>query len=705
MLILWGSLAGLSLYLELVYHFSSFGFCGINPLYAIGLIAAWAGVKTMLVGILKGRWKKIIFYVFIWFSIFWAALQLVYFSIFKQPLLWEAIFTGGQDALTNYWREALMGILKALPFLILLILPGIAAGILLHKKIWKLPEFKGIQLLRTAVIAVAGFAFSFVVMQVGKAVDADYYEEYTEFYDPLSIAQDMGVLPMLQRDTAMSIAGIFDGLFDGDDKSGDEFSWENYLGDVTEEWQPDESTDDDLMADGETQETQEPEATQSPEPAKPVILPHAFDLDYDALFSLADNKKQKWLAEYIAGQKPTTTNEYTGIFEGYNLIFLTAEGFSPYAVREDLTPTLYRLIHSGFVFENYYVPLWQTSTSDGEYINCTGLIPDGQFSMRKSGSNNMAFGLAKFFANEGVSPLAYHNNSLSYYDRHVTHPNLGYDFKAAKLGKLEEAEWGGQLFPMENPNRWPASDLDMMQGSIPQFIDQERFHVYYMTISGHMNYNFGGNAMSRKNKEAVQGLEMSENAQAYIACHIELDKALEYLLAELEAAGKLENTVICMSADHYPYAMTEEEYEELAGKDLSDGMDKFRNNLILWNAGMEEEPVTVTKACGSMDLLPTLLNLFGFEYDSRMYAGRDIFSDVEGMVIFNDRSFVTDSCIYNKKAKQTKWLAGEDGSLRVPENMQDAYFDAMKQEVKDRYQFSAYILQENYYQDIINVRK
>ncbi|NLD88114.1 MAG: sulfatase-like hydrolase/transferase [Clostridiales bacterium] len=198
---------------------------------------------------------------------------------------------------------------------------------------------------------------------------------------------------------------------------------------------------------------------------------------------------------------------------------------------------------------------------------------------------------------------------------------------------------------------------------------------------------------------------MSENAQAYIACHIELDKALEYLLAELEAAGKLENTVICMSADHYPYAMTEEEYEELAGKDLSDGMDKFRNNLILWNAGMEEEPVTVTKACGSMDLLPTLLNLFGFEYDSRMYAGRDIFSDVEGMVIFNDRSFVTDSCIYNKKAKQTKWLTGEDGRLKVAESMQDAYFDAMKQEVKDRYQFSAYILQENYYQDIINVRK
>ena len=87
---------------------------------------------------------------------------------------------------------------------------------------------------------------SYVITKTNKEVitgtsEVDYYEEYTEFYDPLTIAQDMGVLPMLQRDTTMSIAGIFDGLFDGN-KGDDEFSWENSLGDVTEEWQPDEST-------------------------------------------------------------------------------------------------------------------------------------------------------------------------------------------------------------------------------------------------------------------------------------------------------------------------------------------------------------------------------------------------------------------------------------------------------------------------------
>jgi hypothetical protein len=230
--------------------------------------------------------------------------------------------------------------------------------------------------------------------------------------------------------------------------------------------------------------------------------------------------------------------------------------------------------------------------------------------------------------------------------------------------------------------------------------------------------------MSRKNQEAVAHLQLSENGQAYIACHIELDKALEYLINELEAAGKLDQTVICMTADHYPYGMTEEQYEELAGRDLSTNKDVFRNMLILWNAQMEDETVVVEKVCGPMDVLPTLLNLFGFSYDSRFYAGRDILSPEEGMVIFNDRSFVTDTVFYERKAKTTVWTADigisnnspyigweYPGGIVLPphskdvnfaggdllESARDTYMEEKKQELKDRYNFSAYILQKDYY--------
>lgn len=306
----------------------------------------------------------------------------------------------------------------------------------------------------------------------------------------------------------------------------------------------------------------------------------------------------------------------------------------------------------------------------------------------------MLYTLPRFFESEHVYSRAYHNNRMDYYDRHLSHPNLGYDFKASLLGGLSEEEWGGQIFPMENPKKWPASDYEMMQGTLPEYVNDERFHVYYMTVSGHMNYSFSGNSMSSKNREAVADLDMSENARAYIACNIELDKALAYLLEQLEQAGKLDNTVICLSADHYPYGMSQEQYEELAGKDLTGDMDLYRNSLILWNAGMEE-PVIVDKACCSVDILPTLLNLFGFQFDSRMYAGRDIFSDEEGLVIFSDRSFVSDTVAYSKKKKITTWKKD------LSEEEQEAYLKAKQQDVKGRYQFSAYVLRNDYY-DVVS---
>lgn len=711
MLILWGTLAGLLLYLEFIYHFVGFGQSGFRPLYAALLIMAWAGAETLLTGVLRGRLKKAFYRLSLWIPVVWTGAQLVYLRIFKQPLLMEAAFRSGGEALTNYWREALAGIYASLPFLVLLILPAILLPIVLKKCKWELPDFSSLQVMRTILLIVVGVVGSSTMMTVGKSIQAEYYEDYHEFYDPLTVTRTLGLLPTLQRDTIGRATLLFAELWKQDKSTAEGSSTALTahsaetaypLKTFTKNFQESEgtgscpNTPNSVSGDAVGEN---PGANGADIPEEQPPHPQQFTLDYELLHALADNNNQLWLADYIEEQTPVNSNEYTGIFEGYNLIYLTAEGFSSYAVNEELTPTLYRLSHTGFVFENFYVPLWQTSTSDGEYINCTGLIPDGQYSMRKSSEKDMAYTLPKFFAAEGVSSYAYHNNSMDYYDRHLSHPNLGYDFKASLLGGLSAQEWGDKIFPMEHPNLWPASDLEMMEGTMPDYIGQERFHVYYMTVSGHMNYSFIGNSMSGKNKEAVSGLEMSENARAYIACNIELDKALEYILAQLEAAGQLERTVICLSADHYPYGMTMDQYEELAGKSLSGGLDLYRNTLILWNVGMEDTPVYIQKACGSMDILPTLLNLFGFPYDSRMYAGRDILADGEGMVIFSDRSFVTDSVIY-KRGSDAIWLQDDEGNDLIPDEQKEAYLNAKKQEVKDRYQFSAYILREDYYQDV-----
>jgi len=308
--------------------------------------------------------------------------------------------------------------------------------------------------------------------------------------------------------------------------------------------------------------------------------------------------------------------------------------------------------------------------------------------MKRTANNEQPYSLANYFKQEGAVCYAYHNNTLSYYDRHLSHPNLGYNFKASKLGELKEEEWGGQLFTMEHPNYWPASDLEMMQATVPEFVNEERFHVYYLTVSGHMNYDFKGNRMSSLNADKVQGMTCSEEGKAYVACNIELDKALSYLMSALYAAGKLENTVICLSADHYPYGMDLDTYESLMGmENLQDSLDIYRNSLILWNSGMET--VTVNEPCSSMDLVPTLLNLFGFEYDSRLFSGRDIFSDKAPLVVFANRSFITDTASYNKKTGEVISRTGEAVS--------EAYIDNMKKYVRMLHKHSAGILNNNYY--------
>lgn len=657
---------GSLLFMELIYHFSGFGCSLWNPLLSITLSCFFAGISTVVTGFMKKKVNKVIFWISFSCSYLLYAGQLVYFGIFKQPLLLAAITNTGKAALTNYWREALYCIGRASGWLLLLALPLVVAGILLKFKKLTLKSHSIKERVVCISLLSAGLLSYIAILAGGYLLRTDYFEEYSSFYDPEGIISEYGVSAALVRDIL-----------------GDAFPQERELEAVTVS---------NPINPVETQTEETGAAMVSTEPTEPVepetdTSPNVLPIDFNSLITGADSDAVIKLAEYMQSMTPTNRNEYTGMFEGYNLIYLTAEGFCTYAVDEKLTPTLYKLTHSGFVVEDYYVPLWQTSTSDGEYVNCTGLIPDQQFSFKRSAEDDMVFSLPAFFSKEGVNSFAYHNNSLSYYSRNLTHPNLGYNFKASKLGDLPENIWGGQVFPMENADYWPASDLDMMKATIPEYINEDRFHVYYMTVSGHMNYNFSGNRMSSMHKEEVADLPYSEEGRAYIACNIELDLALKYLIEQLEAAGKLDNTVICLSADHYPYAMDVANLDELAGRKVSDSLDTYKNSLILWNSEMET--VTVEKTASSLDIIPTLLNLFGFEYDSRLYVGRDFLSDSEPLVIFSDRSFITDKVIYYKKGKQKIWKNDTEED--------DTYFESIKSQVKGLYQYAAGILNENFY--------
>ena len=665
------------IYMEYIFHLYFWRDVRISLFPALAVILVVSMLQSFLTNLVKEKGRKVVFWIFMGFDYLLFASQLVYRSIFKQPLLIDAVIYGGGDALTNYWREALQGILDAGLGIVALSLCIMWTFVVL--KIWK-PEpvvMNGKRYISYAAKLIASMVVLYCSLFGLMKLAPDSYAEYQEFGYPEDILENFGVTAFWTRDAGVlylpeeeELRLLFKGENEEQGETSAKHSGETSAGSFESVSGVSENT-----TEGTETVVQEPE-----------VLMNTLSVNFDYLKEIGSDDIDK-ITDYVLSMSPTAQNDFTGLFEGYNLIFLTAEGFSTAAVDETLTPTLYKMIHSGVVATNYYVPLWQTSTSDGEYVNLMGLIPDQQFSMKRSAANSQPYSLANYFKSEGAACYAYHNNTLSYYDRHLSHPNLGYIFKASSLGNLDAAEWGGNLFQMANPDYWPASDLEMIQATLPEYINEERFHVYYLTISGHMNYNFLGNRMSSLHKEEVSGLPYSEEGKAYIACNIELDRALQYLIEQLDAACKLEETVICLSADHYPYAMNPDNYEELMGMELENTLDLYRNSLILWNSEMET--VVVDKPCCSVDLMPTLLNLFGFDYDSRLFSGRDIFSEGEGLVVFSNRSFITDTVSYNKKT-------GEVIS-RTGASVSDEYVSNLKDYVKMLYKHSSGILNNNYY--------
>lgn len=411
-------------------------------------------------------------------------------------------------------------------------------------------------------------------------------------------------------------------------------------------------------------------------------------IDFEKINEQETDQELKLMNEYFANQMPTEQNEYTGMFEGKNLVVFVAEAFSTLAIREDLTPTLYKLYNEGFQFNNFYTPIFPVSTADGEYITDTSLIPkEGVWSLYRVVGNYMPYSYANVFKNLGYSTNAYHNHTSTYYHRDEYIDTMGYDSYLAVGTGLEERM---------NCSLWPNSDYEMIDVTTDDYINNEHFLAYYMTVSGHMNYTTLGNCMASRNWDKVKDLPYSHKAKAYLSANIELDKAVEELIKNLEEAGKLEDTVIVISADHYPYGLTLDEINELSTYERDDLFEKCHMPFLIWNSTIEE-PITVDKLGSSLDVLPTILNLFGIEYDSRLLIGSDILSNSEPIVIFSDRSFITDKGRYNAVT----------GEFQVNEGIEieEGYIDEISTIIYNKYKMSSLILDRNYYKYLWDKQK
>ena len=628
----------------------SFIFGGVLALIIYGLAVLFGPkLRRALLGII----------LFIFGFIF--AFQSVYYYMFGTFNTIYSVRHAGQT--TEFWREALYGIGNTWYFVVLAFLPFVLF-LVIGKKINRAPKRTPLSF---GVILIFAVMLHFVgvglVHSQNQGENSPYNLYYNIHYPQFSV-DNLGLVTYTRLDAQRQITGWNPG----------------FVGEMPEELEEDfeerpEETQGDQTGSGENVNGEEDSESRLPEEEPEELGYNVLDIDFDKLIEKESREEVLELHRYFSNLAPSQKNEYTGKYEDYNLIVITAEAFSHLALNEEVTPTLYKLVHEGYHFENFYTPIWGVSTLDGEYVANTGLIPkSGVWSFRQSSSNAMPFALGNQFSELGYETRAYHNHTYTYYDRHLSHPNLGYFYQGIGNG-------------LDITRHWPASDLEMMEVSIPEYIENEPFHTYYLTMSGHLLYSFEGNHMALKNRDVVSHLPYSTQARAYLATQVELDRAMEHLLNELEEQGIAENTLIVMSSDHYPYGLEHETIEELQGGSVDRNFELYRNAFVLYNPGMEGE--VFSEPASSLDIMPTVSNLMGLEYDSRLFMGRDLFSDTEPLVIFQNRSFITENGRYN--AETGEFIPDE--GVEVPDN----YQEQISNRISAKFYFSARVLDLDYY--------
>ena len=589
-------------------------------------------------------------------SVVWAfyLAQLIYFRIFGSMFSVSMIGMAG-DAMDNFGWALLDTVNNSADVILISSLPVIILATLqylLHAKLRYKPWLHLVALVLVPVLWLSAMA----VLPLGGTADHTPYGAYHS--------------SLIDTDTASSKIGVLT----------------NTIVETLHMFFPSEEPKPEII--------DEPEPETEPEDQEDLVdrSPNILDeIDFAALAEIAPNDKTRELCEYFQTVQGTARNEYTGLLEGYNLIYICAESFSSLALDKNVTPTLYRLANEGIVLNNYYNS-FRNTTINGEYAFLTSLWPDvsrdAEFgtavgSFAKTADHYMPYGLGNIFRDQcDIEARAYHNYLGSYYIRNETLPNLGFTCKFMNEG-------------MTFTSSWPSSDLEMMQQSVDDFINDDRFCAYYMTFSGHGPYTTQ-NVMYNRNLDTVRRLlgnrQLSYIGRGYIACNYELEKAMAYLMQRLEEAGKLDNTLIVLTGDHYPYYVYDNDRDSLAGHHVETEFELYKSTCIMWTGGLEE-PIQVDTPCCNVDILPTVLNLMGLRYDSRMIAGRDIFSSTPHYAALYNRNFVTPLVMYNNAEGTSTWTANGNETDQFKEN----YLNYYMSQVRNRYSMSLAIEDTDFY--------
>ncbi len=372
------------------------------------------------------------------------------------------------------------------------------------------------------------------------------------------------------------------------------------------------------------------------------------DSMWEKLNQSTENSDYLYLNQFFQNRSVSTSNEMTGIFKDNNLIIVLMESVNEIGIiNEKDFPTLYKLYHEGISFHNHYSPRSNCSTGNSEFSVLTSLYPvNGSCNANQYGTMyRYPESLYEVFKKNGYTTSAFHNYYDRYYDRTIIHNQLGVDhyYGADELGISYTTEYG----------EWP-NDMELFQKAKDYYMHDDKFVAYFATISTHHPY-INSTILGDQYMSLWDNTSYSDSLKRYLSKMKVLDEALYELLNELEEEKKLDDTVIVLFGDHYPYGLTDKDinmYLKLNGADYYVNRDSIiqknidRVPMVIYHNNMDA--ISVSKYTTPVILVPTIFNLFGLAYDSRLYFGEDVFSkNYTNIAYFGDGSWQNNRGYYS----------------------------------------------------------
>ena len=341
------------------------------------------------------------------------------------------------------------------------------------------------------------------------------------------------------------------------------------------------------------------------------------------------------------------STEFTGMFKDKNLIFIQLEGIDDWLISEKNTPTLYKMMNNSFNFTNHYSYYnGGGSTFNSEFAVNTGFITPLSYIRNAFTFNKNSFpnSMANLFNNEGYVVNAFHMNTGEYYSRTSNYKNWGYD---NYYGLIEIDNYKDDDYMLDRELILNEKFNNLMFPKDTKFVD------YIITYSAHMPFSSTeGVCKLLYEKDGVDFSKYIYEETCVKKQVKETDYMVELLLKNLDDKDLLDDTVIVAFTDHYLYTLN--------NIHILDKYKDVKTNLInhtpffIWSNDMES--MKIDNVTSQIDILPTVLNLFGLYDNPNNYIGKDALNpDYEGIVFFSDYSwydgnvYVSDGVVKNKK--------------------------------------------------------